>query len=92
MRDELWQTRKWVLKFEMVDRRMMMKCSPAGDWHYYEKASALGPTQPPIQWVPEVISLGVKRPGREADHSPSSSAEFKNAWSYNSTPEYASMA
>jgi hypothetical protein len=30
--------------------------------------------------------LGVKRPGREADHSPSSSAEVKNAWSYTSTP------
>jgi hypothetical protein len=31
---------------------------------------ALGPTQPPIQWVPEDVSLGVKRQGREADHSP----------------------
>jgi hypothetical protein len=38
---------------------------------------ALGPTQPPIQWVPEALSLGVKRPGREADHSPPSSAEVK---------------
>jgi hypothetical protein len=28
---------------------------------------------------------GVKRPGREADHSPQSSAEVKNAWSYTST-------
>jgi hypothetical protein len=37
----------------------------------------LGPTQPPIQWVPGVLSLGVKRPGREADHSPPSSAEVK---------------
>jgi hypothetical protein len=37
---------------------------------------ALGPTQP-IQWVPEALSLGVKRPGREADHSPPSSAEVK---------------
>jgi hypothetical protein len=34
-------------------------------------------TQPPIQWVPGAISLGVKRPGREADHSPPSSAEVK---------------
>jgi hypothetical protein len=25
--------------------------------------------QPPIQWVPGVLSLGVKRPAREADHS-----------------------
>jgi hypothetical protein len=38
---------------------------------------ALGPTQPPIQWVPRALSLGVKRPGREADHSPPSSAEVK---------------
>jgi hypothetical protein len=39
--------------------------------------TALGPTQPPIQWVPGALSLGVKRPGREADHSPPSSAEIK---------------
>jgi hypothetical protein len=32
------------------------------------------------------LSLGVKRPGYEADHSPPSSAEVKNAWSYTSTP------
>jgi hypothetical protein len=31
--------------------------------------TALGPTQPPIQWEPWALSLGVKRPGREADHS-----------------------
>jgi hypothetical protein len=31
-------------------------------------------------------------PGREADHSPPSSAEVKNAWSYTSTPQYALMA
>jgi hypothetical protein len=47
--------------------------------------TALGPTQPPIQLVPGALSLGVKRPGREADHSPPSSAEIKNAWSYTST-------
>jgi len=28
----------------------------------------------------------VKRPGREADHSPPSGAELKNAWSNTSTP------
>jgi hypothetical protein len=38
---------------------------------------ALGPTQPTIQWVPGSLSLGVKWPGREADHSPPSSAEVK---------------
>jgi hypothetical protein len=39
--------------------------------------TALGPTQTPIQWVQESLSVGVKRPGREADHSPPSSAEVK---------------
>jgi hypothetical protein len=34
---------------------------------------ALGPTtQPPIQWVAGALSWGVKRQGREADHSPPS--------------------
>jgi hypothetical protein len=40
--------------------------------------------QPPIQWLPGALSLGVKR--READHSSPSSAEAKYAWSYTSTP------
>jgi hypothetical protein len=40
---------------------------------------ALEPTQPPIHWVPGTLSLGVKRPGREAEHSSPSSTELKNA-------------
>jgi len=32
---------------------------------------------------------GVRRPGRETDHSPISSAEIKNGWSYASTTPYA---
>jgi hypothetical protein len=40
---------------------------------------ALGPTQPPVQWVPGVLSSGGKaRPGRGADNSSPSSAEVKN--------------
>jgi hypothetical protein len=39
--------------------------------------TALGPTQPPIQCVPGDLCLGVKRPGREANHSHPSSAEVK---------------
>jgi hypothetical protein len=39
--------------------------------------TALGPTQPPIQCVLGVLFLGLKRPGREADHSPPSNAEVK---------------
>jgi hypothetical protein len=40
---------------------------------------AMGPTQPPIQWVPGAFSLGVKWPRHEANHSPPSSAKVNNA-------------
>jgi hypothetical protein len=53
---------------------------------------ALGITQPPTQWVPEALSPGVKRPGREADHSPATSVEVKKTWAYTSTPPYVFMA
>jgi hypothetical protein len=43
------------------------------------------------QLVPRV-SPWVKRPGREADHSPPPSAEVKNAWRCISTPPYVFMA
>jgi len=48
--------------------------------------TAVGSTQPPIQRLPGALSLGVKRPGREADHSPPFSAEVNNTWSYIPTP------
>jgi hypothetical protein len=48
---------------------------------------ALGSTQPPIKWVP-----GLKRLGREADHSPPTGAKVKKIWLYTSTPPYAFMA
>jgi hypothetical protein len=52
----------------------------------------LGPTQRPNEWIQAALSLGIKRPGRQADHSPPSSAEIKNAWSYTSVPPYVLMA
>jgi hypothetical protein len=39
-----------------------------------------------------LFSRGVKRPGREADHSPPTSAEVKKTWMYTSTPPYVFMA
>jgi len=37
---------------------------------------ALGPTHPPVQWVPG-LSRGKERPGRDADSSPPSSVVVK---------------
>jgi hypothetical protein len=50
----------------------------------------LGATQ--LQWVPGALSLGVKRPGHEADHSPPTSDEVKNTWIYTSTHPYSFTA
>jgi hypothetical protein len=63
---------RWIIGWEFF-------CSPQ------RLERALGPTHP-IKWVPGALSLTVKRPGREADHSHPSNAEVKNAWSYTSSP------
>jgi hypothetical protein len=47
--------------------------------HYEITIRARGPTQPPVQGVPGALSPILKRPGCEADYSPPSSAEVKNA-------------
>jgi hypothetical protein len=39
---------------------------------------AMGPTQPPIKWVPATFFRRVKRTEREGDHSHVFSAEIKN--------------
>jgi hypothetical protein len=37
-------------------------------------------------WLPEALSRGMHRPGRQANHSPQSNAETENAGVYISTP------
>jgi hypothetical protein len=44
---------------------------------------SLEPTQSPIQWLP-----GVKRPWREADHSPPTTAEVTKMLIFTSAPPY----
>jgi hypothetical protein len=38
---------------------------------------ALGPTHPPIQWVPGITSPAVKRQEHQADQSPPTSTKIK---------------
>jgi hypothetical protein len=51
--------------------------------------TALGPTQPPTQYVPGALSLEVKRPGVKLTTHLSLVPRSKNEWSYISTPHYA---
>jgi hypothetical protein len=53
----------------------------------------LGPIQPPIPCIWHALSLGLKRPGHEADCSTPSRARINTAYSYTfCTSLYASMA
>jgi hypothetical protein len=65
-----------------LDDRVIGVRSPAGAEDFSSSLCvrpALGPTQPPVQWVPGgPFSGGKARPGRDADHSPPSSAEVVN--------------
>jgi hypothetical protein len=51
-----------------------------------EPRPALGPTQPPIQWMQGALSSEVKRPRRETGHWPPFSAEVKNGGAIPSFP------
>jgi hypothetical protein len=54
---------------------------PGGGWEFFSSPlrpeRLWGPTQPPIKWVPGALSLGIKRQGREANHSSPSNAEVE---------------
>ena len=49
------------------------RSNPGGDKIFRPSRPVLGPTQPPVKWVP-VLSRVKVRPGPAADHSPPSSA------------------
>jgi hypothetical protein len=51
----------------------------------------LGPTHPPIQWVPGEFSPEMKHPGHEADHSPPFNVEVKNGANIPALPDTSSM-
>jgi hypothetical protein len=58
--------------------------------HSTVSQSTLGPSQPPTQWASKVLSPGVKRPGCEADRSPSST-KVKNGGAIRPVPNMSSL-
>jgi hypothetical protein len=44
-----------------------------------QRPDPLWAIQPRIQWIPRALSLGIKRPGREADYSCLRRAEIKTS-------------
>jgi hypothetical protein len=70
-------------------RFIISSCHQMMYHHLHIVQIALGSTQPPIQWERGALSPGVKRQGRETDHSPPTSTEVKKAWTYICTPPFA---
>jgi hypothetical protein len=62
---------------------------PKSVWTWWQREKSL-PLEPNPDHLAD-YSLGVKRPQREADHSPPSSAEAKNAWTISPLPQYVFM-
>jgi len=78
------------LGYELEDRGSFI--SQQGQWWDFflfitASRSDLGPNQPPIKWIPETYTPGVKRPEREDDHL-HIMPMLKNAWCYTCTPQY----
>jgi hypothetical protein len=76
--------RSWFDSWQKIVNFVVLKISKA----------VLGTIHPPVQWIQGGwVGVGVvKRPVRDADHSPPFSAPIKNEWSLTSTRLYAYMA
>jgi hypothetical protein len=58
----------WLLAGRPRDRSSSSREEEKFDFSMLSRP-ALGSTQPPIQWIPQALSPGVKRPEDEVDHS-----------------------
>jgi hypothetical protein len=59
---------KIIIEYYVIGTNMQLS-------HTISTAS-MGPTQPPNQWIPAALTPGIKRPGRESDHSPQPSEKL----------------
>jgi hypothetical protein len=75
--------------YRLHDREVGVRASIWSRMFCTSSRAALEPSLTPIQWV---RGGRVKREGREAHHSPPTSAEVKKIWTYTATPPYAFIA
>jgi len=67
-------TGKWGVNYQQGQIQVLLSSSP-------RLRLALKPTKPPIHKVAGALSMVVKKPVHEADHSPSSILKVKNVQS-----------
>jgi hypothetical protein len=69
-----------VTGYGLEDRGVGFRVPVGSRIFFTSSRPAVGSIQPPVQLIP-----AVKRPGREAEHSPQAVAEVKIMWIYTST-------
>jgi hypothetical protein len=92
------QVSSWALCFQILGYGLDDRCSVAGRSsegnfalrHRFQTVSGAHTASCPMGTGASYP--GVKQLGCEADHSPPSSVEVENAWSYASTPHYVFIA
>jgi hypothetical protein len=77
---------QWYSAGLLAGRSVIRVPAEGGNFSLHNRVHSVSEAHPASYLVGNRGSFpGVKRPEREADHSPPSSAEVKNAWSYTST-------
>jgi hypothetical protein len=76
-RDQIYTGAGIAIGYGLDDRWFGIRVPVGLRIFYVSFRPALGPTQPPFQWVTRALFLGIKQPGREDDRSPPVSAEVK---------------
>jgi hypothetical protein len=94
-----WEWAGIVYSVQQITRLSMghpgLEPQHSHDSRLFSKTSTpeVGPTQTPVQWIPQVFFFflgggGLMIVQSHVDPSPPSSSELKNGWKYTSTPTY----
>jgi hypothetical protein len=81
----------FILNYTQEDQKLEIYYSQENFLFSTASKLALGPTKPHVQKLPEAAYPRVKQQGRESDHSPPFSAEFKMDGDKSPFPPYAFM-
>jgi hypothetical protein len=81
--------------YGLDDRMTWVRFSPGAGYFFFfphHVQTGSGPTQSPVQWILEYISLVVKWPEREADNSPPYIAKVRMHGAIPPLPQYVFMS
>jgi hypothetical protein len=88
----LWKAVRTIIPFSATCVNSLSYITQLHSFIFFTSSRpAVGTYQPPTQWIPGILSPGVKRQVHEGDHSPPAIAEVKKTWICTSTHPYVFM-